>query len=86
MVKKWMVGLASDESESMTIREGKLRETEKLILQKIPALVKLCLKRHKSVSKLWRKKLQDFDRDSQRLRRKPRRSYSRRSQLLVAQG
>ena len=50
--KKWMAGLASNESESMTIREGKVIETYELSLQKTPALVKLCLKRHKSVSKL----------------------------------
>ena len=41
MVNKWMVGLASDESESMTIREGKVRETYELSLQKTPALVKI---------------------------------------------
>ena len=70
----------------MTIREGKLRETDELSLQKTPALIKLFLKRHKSVSKLWRKKSQDFDRDLQGLRRKPRRSYNRRSPLVVARG
>ena len=68
----------------MTMREGKIRETYELHLQKNQALVKLCLKRHKSVSKLWRKKSQDFDRDLQGLRRKPRRNYSKRNQLLVA--
>ena len=52
MVKKGMAGLASNENESMTIREGKVRETYELNLQKTPALVKLCLKRHKRVSKL----------------------------------
>ena len=36
-----MAGLASDESESMTIREGKIRETYELSLQKTPALVKI---------------------------------------------
>ena len=52
VMNKWMAGLASDENESMTIREGKLREIDELSLQKIPALVKLCLKQHKSVSRL----------------------------------
>ena len=70
----------------MTMREGKIRETYELELQKTQASVKLCLKWHKSVSKLWRKKLQDFDRYLQGLHRNPRRSYSKRNQLLVAQG
>ena len=48
---KILRGLASDESESMTIREGKVRETYELDLQKTQASVKLCLKRTKSVSK-----------------------------------
>ena len=86
MMKKWMVGLARDESESMTIREGKVRKTYELSLQKTPLLVKLCLKWHKSVLKLWIKKSQDLERDSQGLRRKPRRSYNVRNQLLVARG
>ena len=30
MVNKWMAGLASDERESMTIREGNIRETNEL--------------------------------------------------------
>ena len=60
-------GLASDESTSMTMREGKTRETYELSLQKTPALFKLWLKRHKSVSKLWIKKSQDFKRDLQGL-------------------
>ena len=55
-MNKWMAGLASDENESMTIREGKLREADELSLQKTPALVKLCLKWHKSVLKLLIKK------------------------------
>ena len=50
---KWSLeGLASDENESMTIREGKVRETYKLSIQKTPTIVKLCLKRYKSVSRL----------------------------------
>ena len=47
----------------MTMREGKIRETYELELQKTQASVKLCLKWHKSVSKLWRKKSQDFGRN-----------------------
>ena len=43
----------------MTMREGKIRETYGLSIQKTLVSVKLCLKRHKSVSKLWRKKSQE---------------------------
>ena len=35
MMKKWMEGLTSNESESMTMREGKIRETYELSLQKM---------------------------------------------------
>ena len=40
---KILKGLASDESESMTMREGKIREPNELSYQKNPVLVKLCL-------------------------------------------
>ena len=35
MMKKWMADLVSDESERMTMREGKIRETYELSLQKM---------------------------------------------------
>ena len=40
MMKKWMADLASDKSESMKIREGQVRETYELSLQKmIPKMI-----------------------------------------------
>ena len=78
-VKRSLEGIGSDKNESMTKREGNIRETYELSLQKTPSLVKLCLKRHKTVSKLWTKKLQDSEKYLQGLRKKPRRSYSKRS-------
>ena len=51
-----------------------------------PSLVKLCSKRHKTVSKLWTNMSQDSGRYLQGLHRKPRRRYRKRSQLLVARG
>ena len=79
-IQLWSIsGVASDESASMTVREGKIRETYKLSLQKTPALVKLCLKWHKIVSKPWIKKSWYFGRNLQGLRKKPRRSYNKRN-------
>ena len=70
----------------MKIREGNIRENYELDLQKTQASVKLCLKWHKSVSKLWRKKSGEFDIYLQGLRRKPRRSYNKRNQTLGLRG
>ena len=42
MMNKWMAGLASDESESMEMREGKIRETYELSLQKMmPKMIEI---------------------------------------------
>ena len=56
MMKKWMAGLASDESESMKMREGKIRETYELSLQKkMPKMIESTKEKRENLMRKWRK-------------------------------
>ena len=51
-----MAGLASDESESMTMREGKIRETYELSLQKMmPKMIESIKEKRENLMGRWRK-------------------------------
>ena len=56
MMKKWIAGLASDESERMKIREGKIRETYELSLQKtMPKMIESTKEKRENFMGRWRK-------------------------------
>ena len=56
MMKKWMARLTSDESESMTTREGKIREIYELSLQKtMPNMIESTKEKRENLMARWRK-------------------------------